>query len=177
MIKITGGIYKSRKLKEFKGRDIRPVTSIVREAFFNIFDVFDATFLDLFAGSGIMGIEALSRGAEHVVFVDISTKALTLIKSNLEMLKIPSSKYTILKLDVLNFLIYNNSKFDFVFFDPPFPVGNWYRAFSYTARFLNEDSVSVIKKHKKESLPKKLGLLNLFDVRNYGSSGLGMFSL
>jgi len=177
-LRVTAGLFRGRKLEEFKGRDIRPVTAVVREAFFNIVDVFGLTFLDLFAGTGVMGIEALSRGAEFVVFVDANLDAVKLIKSNLNRCKVSEDKYTILKMSVSDFLASPvRKKYDVVFFDPPFPVGMWYSELASCARVVNNDGIVVVKNHKTEYLPDKLGLLEKVDARKYGSSGLTFYRL
>ena len=84
-MRIVGGKYKGRVLAEFKGQDIRPTADMVRESLFNIlqFKIFSASFLDLFSGTGAMGIEALSRGAKKVHFNDADKKSIAVLKQNL----------------------------------------------------------------------------------------------
>ena len=88
-MRVVAGKHRSRPLYSPKNSDVRPTTDMVKESIFNIIqnDVIGSKFLDLFAGSGAIGIEAISRGAEKVVFVDNSKESISLIKQNLQMLK------------------------------------------------------------------------------------------
>ena len=89
-MRIVGGKYKGRRLAEFKGRDIRPTSDQTRESLFNIlqFRIYGKSFLDLFCGTGAVGIEAYSRGAGKVVLNDVSRESVKLAKANLEKLGI-----------------------------------------------------------------------------------------
>ncbi|QUH27420.1 16S rRNA (guanine(966)-N(2))-methyltransferase RsmD [Vallitalea guaymasensis] len=110
-----------------KGLDVRPTTDRTKETLFNIInvDVYDSRFLDLFSGSGAIGIEALSRGAGSAAFVEKSIDSLKCIKDNLEKTKL-SDMAKIYKIDVihaLNKFYTNNEKFDIIFMDPPYDKG------------------------------------------------------
>lgn len=106
-------------LKEFDGTDVRPTSDRAREALFNIFadKIPDSDFLDLFAGSGAVGIEAISRGAKRVVFTDIRRESVALIEKNLALIK---ESATVLLKDGIDYLKSTNEKFDFIFIDPPY---------------------------------------------------------
>lgn len=119
-MKIVSGIYKGRFIKTLYCNDIRPTSAKVREAIFGKiqFHINNAKFLDLFSGSGAMGIEALSRGASKVVFNDKSIKSVRIIKENLNNLK---AEADIINLDYKSAIIsLRNNKFDFIFIDPPY---------------------------------------------------------
>lgn len=118
-MRIIGGKHRGRILNEFKGRDIRPTSDRAREALFNIFssEVIGADFLDLFAGSGAVGLEALSRGAKSVVFTDINRQSTELIKKNLALL---GETADVLLTDGTAYLANTDKKFDFIFIDPPY---------------------------------------------------------
>ncbi len=118
-MRIIAGKHRGRVLKEFAGTEIRPTSDRAREALFNVFSSFipDCIFLDLFAGSGAVGIEAISRGAKEVVFTDIRRESVDLINKNLAMIK--ESATVILK-NGLDYLKSSNKKFDFIFIDPPY---------------------------------------------------------
>lgn len=118
-MRVIGGKHKKRVLKEFDGNAIRPTSDRGREALFNVlqFSIFDSVFLDGFAGSGGVGIEAISRGAKTVIFTDSSKESVKLVNDNLKLVK---ENATVILTDVCNFLQTTNLKFDFIFLDPPY---------------------------------------------------------
>ncbi len=118
-MRIIAGKHRGRVLKEFAGTEIRPTSDRAKEALFNVFSSFipGCTFLDLFAGSGAVGIEAISRGAREVVFTDIRRESVDLVNKNLALIK--ESATVILK-NGLDYLKSCNKKFDFIFIDPPY---------------------------------------------------------
>lgn len=120
-MRVITGIARGRKLSEPKNMDIRPTTDLVKESIFNIvqFDVEGRRCLDLFAGTGQLGIEALSRGAASVTFVDEANEAVKIIKSNLEHCGL---KGEVVRDDAFSFLK-GSGKFDLIFLDPPYDAG------------------------------------------------------
>ncbi|MBR6687541.1 MAG: 16S rRNA (guanine(966)-N(2))-methyltransferase RsmD [Clostridia bacterium] len=118
-MRIIGGTHKGRVLKTFKGTEIRPTSDRARQAFFNIFaeKIIGASFLDGFAGTGAMGIEAISRGAKRVVFTDLKRASVELINQNLNMIK---ESATVMVCDLLSYLKTTPERFDFIFLDPPY---------------------------------------------------------
>ena len=126
-MRILAGKYKGRLLKSPKGKTIRPTTSLVRKAVFDIARPLmqKASFLDLFAGTGAMGIEALSRGAARATFVEKNPKALHSISDNLKMLGIEKSSAELLKGDapaLLKRLVKREKSFDIIYIDPPYEL-------------------------------------------------------
>ncbi|MCD6578571.1 16S rRNA (guanine(966)-N(2))-methyltransferase RsmD [bacterium] len=124
-MRITGGEFNGMKLK-FKHNKVRPTLSKIREAVFNMLgpSIKALTFVDTFAGSGIMGFEALSRGAKFVHFNDIDQRVLNIILENLQLLSISKDRYRITKrsgLKLVKHELYNNSVY---YFDPPFGFKN-----------------------------------------------------
>ena len=119
-MRIISGTARGRKLKDFAGTDIRPTSDMVKESIFNIvqFDIEGRRVLDLFAGTGQIGIEALSRGARSAEFVDTSADAVKLIRANVELCGFKDN-YAIYRRDALSFLSYCE-KYDLIFLDPPF---------------------------------------------------------
>lgn len=117
-MRVITGTARGRKLLELKGTDIRPTTDKVKESIFNIvqFDIEGRRVLDLFAGTGQLGIEAISRGAESVTFVDASKDSVKLVKDNLLHCEM---KATVVNEDSLSFLE-RCGKFDLIFIDPPY---------------------------------------------------------
>ena len=121
---IIGGIYKGRTIAIPKGAKIRPTSNKVREALFNILGgkVPDAAVLDLFAGSGSLGLEALSRGARRAVFVDNDSRCINTIKKNIKKLGIEGD-IKVMQLNAaqgIKKLHNNEAKFDLIFMDPPY---------------------------------------------------------
>lgn len=117
-MRVITGEARGRKLKEPKGNDIRPTTDMVKEAVFNIiqFDIEGRRVLDLFAGTGQLGIESLSRGAKSAVFVDQSREAAELVKDNLKSCGFEGQ---VIQTDSISYLE-NCGKFDIIFVDPPY---------------------------------------------------------
>ena len=122
-MRVITGTARGRRLKEPQGMDIRPTTDKVKESMFSIlqFDIEGRRVLDLFGGTGQLGIEALSRGALEVVFVDKSAAALKLIRENLELCGL-SDRARVRNGDSLAYLR-SGEKFDLVFLDPPYDTG------------------------------------------------------
>lgn len=124
-IRIIAGLFKGKKIKILGGADLRPTPNRLRESLFNVlqFDIKGAFCLDIFAGSGALGIEALSRGAENVVFIEKNHQTYLQLQKNLLELKInPSS---VLHQDAIIYLQSCQKKFDIIFIDPPFSLNLW----------------------------------------------------
>ena len=121
-IRIASGKSKGMNLISEKNPDLRPTKDRVKEALFNIiqFEISGKNFLDLFGGTGQIGIEAFSRNAGKVTIVDNSAEAVKLIKSNVSKIKAPHENIKIIKSDALNFLRSTDEIFDIVFLDPPY---------------------------------------------------------
>ncbi len=127
MLKIFSGLYKGRKLKSINDPAVRPTTAKVKLSFFDIFqeEIREAIFLDGFAGTGNIGIEALSRGAEYVVFIEELGEAVKVLQHNLDKIGIPADHYRIIKGDYNRSVIQlgkEGFKFDMVFLDPPYDL-------------------------------------------------------
>ena len=120
-MRIISGTARGRKLKEPQGMDTRPTTDKVKESLFNIiqFELEGRRVLDLFAGTGQLGLEALSRGAEHCTFVDQRREAATLVKENVRLCRFESCS-RVMQEESLSFLAACREKFDLVFLDPPY---------------------------------------------------------
>nr|WP_263313675.1 16S rRNA (guanine(966)-N(2))-methyltransferase RsmD [Mammaliicoccus sp. Marseille-Q6498] len=122
-LRVIGGKYKRLHIKTIDGQSTRPTTDKVKENIFNSLQSIEGIGLDLFAGSGGLGIEALSRGLSKVIFVDGNFKATKIIKENLKSLHIPEEEYEVYKNDALRSLKALNKrdiKFDYIFLDPPY---------------------------------------------------------
>ena len=180
MAYIAAGTLKRGHLLVPKG-DVRPTQRFLRLSLFDFLADFitDASVLDLFAGTGAFGIEALSRGARKVVFVDISSKATEIIKSNLIEFKI-RDKGVVYEADSIDFLVKSVRKsrtFDIIFMDPPFTKLRAMRPDEYTdfmlelvdrAKYLlRPKSIIIVKYPRKMTLPLPTGL-TLVEQRDYG---------
>ena len=123
-MRIIGGKHRSRVLAEFAGENVRPTSDRAREALFNILalKIYGARVLDLFAGSGALGLESLSRGAREVVFNDCSKDSVAIIKKNLATLKISvnGEEAKVYNADYLTCLEQVKGPFDLIFLDPPY---------------------------------------------------------
>ncbi len=177
-MRIIGGTARGRAIKAPEGRETRPVTDMIRESLFNIwqFDIEGADFLDLFSGSGCMGLEALSRGARKVVMVDASAQAVRTIKSNLEKTGLGGRASEVLKADVLDVVgRYGRTHrtFDIVYVDPPFTVPELFpqvmEALSDGA-LLKDGATMAIRSEKRMEMPERIGNLEKVREKAYGAS-------
>jgi 16S rRNA (guanine966-N2)-methyltransferase len=181
-MRITGGRTKGRLLTPLKNVRIRPSSDKVRESIFNIIgqDIPDQRVLDLFAGTGSLGIEALSRGATWALFIDNSPQCIKLIKKNLKLCGYEPSG-SVLRKDLTRGLPWKHSlmkmKFDLVFLDPP------YRK-SYIPPILSElvdreilasQSLVIAESSKNDKLPVTFGRLQLVDTRTYGDTKITIY--
>jgi 16S rRNA (guanine966-N2)-methyltransferase len=159
-MRVISGKFRGRRLKGPGGMDVRPTGDRLKETLFNVFGqgVADAAILDVFGGTGAIGIEALSRGAREAVFIENADAGCRLIRNNLELCGIRTG-YRILKEDVfgaMRFLARQGFKANIVFFDPPY---DWkpYRdllEITFTRGLLAEPSQVVIEHHRKAVLPE-----------------------
>lgn len=126
-------------------RDLRPTSSKVRQALFNIlYDVSDISFLDLFAGTGEIGITALKKGAKPVYFVEIEKKRASDIKRKVSKI---SKDFKIFPIDALKFLKNTKETFDVIFADPPYSYKNYDRLIEEAKKHLNEGGVFILEHH------------------------------
>lgn len=181
-IRVIGGKARGHKLRSVPGTTTRPVTDRVKEAVFNIIggDIESAEFLDLFAGTGSVGIEALSRGAGFTRFVDKDRLAIATVKANLESTRL-AERGDVLRLDALNLLNRPpDRKFDYVYVAPPQYQGLWKRALlglDANPGWLSDDGWAIVQIHPREYEPVSLSMLEEFDSRRYGSTLLVFYRL
>lgn len=176
-VRVIAGEAKGRKLQVPKGQDIRPVTDLIKGAIFNTLGpvIQGCSFLDLFAGSGAMGIEALSRGAGHAVFVDSNPAAVRVIKENLVHCRL-ESRASVWKADVkraVSRLSQAGEHFDIVFIDPPFRKAAVHFTLLEPVQQLMKDSSIVIIRLPAYSKPAQdefPGGLSIVKTSVYGDS-------
>lgn len=121
-MRIISGIYKGRKLISSSDFSIRPTTDRVKEYIFNVLQSFpvEKKVVDIFSGSGSLGLEALSRGASHVVFVEKAETSLKILEQNIKKLNVPAASFQIINADAFKFAEQKNFMFDLCLMDPPF---------------------------------------------------------
>lgn len=179
-MRIISGKYKGHHLVSFKGDHLRPTTDRVKEALFNKiqFELDGAFVLDLFSGTGNLGLEAISRGAEKVVFVDENPKSIEILRKNIEKLKVDRGSYEIVISDAFRFLKKTtDKKFNFIFIDPPFTqkmAHDIMDALDKTSLYNLETFISI-ESQKKERMEPEYQRLVRFDYRDYGDKVLSFF--
>jgi 16S rRNA (guanine966-N2)-methyltransferase len=172
-VRVIAGKARGHRLKSVPGKGTRPITDRAKSALFSIIgnDVIGCRFLDLFAGTGQVGIEALSRGAEEAVFVEQAGPALRTIRENLERTRLQAGA-RVARADVFGFLAGLAEPFDYVYVAPPQYRGLWAQTLgTLDARldWLAEDGWAIAQIHPKEYEELPLERLTLFDRRTYGS--------
>jgi 16S rRNA (guanine(966)-N(2))-methyltransferase RsmD len=173
-MRVTGGVYRSRIVKCPKGI-IRPSMDRMRESLFAILgDLGGSSFLDLFSGSGIIGIEAASRGAEPVVCVERDAGKRPVILENLSMVK---SSITLRIMNVERFIKGCSQHYDYIFLDPPFAMKGKEELVAAAGGLLAPDGTLMIHHPKEEILPERIGGLYRADRRVYGGSILCFYRL
>ncbi len=181
-MRITGGQAKGRLLASLRGWNIRPTSDRVREAIFNLIGQ-DATgfkVLDLFAGTGCLGLEALSRGASSALFIDSSIQSIRLIKKNLARCGYESLAF-VWKKDLSKGLPRKHpllkEKFHLIFLDPPYEknmIPPMLEELSRRDLFVSP-SIAVAESFKTETLPEVLGQLRMISSRTYGETRISIY--
>jgi len=180
-MRIVGGQYRSRLISMPKGVDIRPTQDRVRQAIFNVLsDVNGMRVLELFAGTGAFGIEALSRGALHVTFVEKDPRCTGTIRSNLDSLGIQPAYYDIIKSDALTIapgLAKGPGKYDLVFLDPPYYQDMAKKCLISIDYYdiLSPIALVVVEHFKKDALATDLKTLVFAKEKKYGDTVVTFF--
>lgn len=180
-MRVVGGKAKGRRLLAPKGQSVRPTAARVKESLFNILprDFTGMKVLDLFAGTGNLSIEALSRGAAHAILVDSSARSAAAIKENLRRLGFAAQSEVWIApvARALKSLARQRESFDVVFLDPPYEQGLADRSLGGIAACeLLRDSGTVIIEHSmREAVKSRYGQLQLHDQRRYGDTLLSFY--
>lgn len=182
-MRIIAGRFKSRLITSPKGVYIRPTSDLVKESLFNMLGGFiiDKDALDLFSGTGNLGIEALSRGAKSCVFVDNNHRCVTAIKKNLEALGIKED-IEVISRDGFKYIKESNQKgliFDLIFLDPPYYEGIIKKSLILLDNYniINPSGIVVAEHYKKDDLPQPQELINLklYRQERYGGTILSFY--
>ena len=168
-MRVITGISRGRKLVTPPGDDVRPTTDSVKESVFSIiqFSVEGRTFLDAFAGSGQMGIEALSRGARSAVFLDSSKKAIAVIERNLKVTNLQQFA-TVICADSVAYLKNTTREFDVAFLDPPYNRGILQEIMPIIAQRMKKTGVIICESALNDKILQKYYKFTLDRERTYG---------
>lgn len=181
-MRVISGSKKGYRLKAPKGRDTRPTEGRIKESLFNILGNIDenSIVLDLYAGSGSIGIEFLSRGAKKAYFIDNSILSVKVIKENLAHTGL-EDRANVIKTDArkgINLLSKNNISFDYIFMDPPYRQNLCIKILEciYKKNILKKQGLLILEHEKELILEDKIYGFTKLDHRNYGSKSLTFYT-
>jgi 16S rRNA (guanine966-N2)-methyltransferase len=183
-VRVISGTARGKRLQAPRGMDTRPITDMIKEALFNVIgsSIKGASLLDLFAGSGSVGIEALSRGARLTIFIDNSNDAIRVIKKNLKNCGFKDG-FEVYRNDVfraLEILAKRNARFDYIYVDPPFTVEAIFEPLLKTLDrlpLLAPNGRIIIRTPRRMHLAAELKSLEEYRVNNYGESTLHYYMM
>ncbi|MBR1423733.1 MAG: 16S rRNA (guanine(966)-N(2))-methyltransferase RsmD [Ruminococcus sp.] len=177
-MRVITGSCRGKKLKTLEGTDTRPTSDMVKEAVFSIiqFELPEANVLDLFAGSGQLGIEALSRGAKHCVFVDKNPEAVKIVRENVSDCGFVKQS-RILGMDSPEYLKTAKSGLDIAFVDPPYRMGLIEKVLPLLEGKLNEGAFVICEHERELTLPDEFGRLTLHKRYRYGKIALTVYKI
>jgi len=181
-MRVISGLYRGRILRSPPDRKTRPTSDRLRESLFNVLAPRigeDTRFLDLCAGTGAIGIEALSRGAGFVTFIDKSRRACALIEENLDVLDIPENHTEIICLGAETFTGREHEQpWDIAFFDPPYDTNYGPVIFDFGEhlnKLLSIEGILVVEHHTKKPMPDASGDLRRWRVLKQGETSLSFY--
>ena len=183
-MRVIAGKYKGRHLTSPKDRTVRPTSDRVKESVFSILQdrVIDANFLDLCAGTGNIGIEALSRGAKHVTFLDKNRSSIQLIEKNLKTfgINICNPHVQLVHSEVTQGIITlhrESTPFEIVYFDPPYDAELYNKCLSHIANtcILKSSGILIVEHSRRTVLPSDIGKLTCFREKKYGDTCLSFY--
>jgi 16S rRNA (guanine966-N2)-methyltransferase len=181
-MRIIAGTFKGRNLKSPPSMNVRPTSDRLRETLFNVIAprIEGVRFLDLCAGSGAVGIEALSRGASYATFIDRSRRSCKLIEANIQLCRIPEEQHEIYSSEAGEFLRQTKAEpWDIVFFDPPYKE-DYLKILEFlgsnTSKLLTDNGLVVVEHHHKNTLPELIGNLRRTRVLKQGDSSLSFYT-
>jgi 16S rRNA (guanine966-N2)-methyltransferase len=185
-MRVIAGIYRSRILKSLKGLALRPTSDRLRETLFNVLGagIQGSRFLDVFAGTGAVGIEALSRGAEHVTFIENHAPSAALIRKNLAALEVPSG-VTVICADAIRGLETMEAKiktgdaaYDYIFIDPPYAATADYSQVLQkvgASKLLADRGIVTVEHRKTFDLPESFDTLKRVRLLRQGDAALSFY--
>lgn len=175
-MRVITGTARGRVLKTLEGDDVRPTTDRVKEAIFSIiqFEIEGRQVLDMFAGSGQLGIEALSRGAAYATFTDMNKDAVNIVKQNLLSTGLHRNS-AVLQTDAITFLKGSKKKFDIIFMDPPYSKGILQQALPYAEKSVNDGGVIICEHPYGEEMPQKVGRFAIYREYKYSKLAITVY--
>lgn len=179
-LRIISGSKRGFKLKRPKTSSIRPTQDRVKESLFNILGyIDDSIVLDLFAGSGAIGIEFLSRGAKRCYFVDVLGESIKVIKKNLYNTELMDKAFIFKQdaFDVIKKFSKKGLEFDYIYIDPPYSKSLEYKILKILCDvdIIKEDGIIIVEHSRKNSLEDNIMFLQKIDSRNYGDKSLTFY--
>ena len=177
-MRIIAGSLKGRRLDAPNWPGLRPTSDKLRETVFNVLapQMDGARFLDGFAGTGAVGIEALSRGAAHVTFIERDPRAVRLIEKNLDGVGLPADRHVIIRADLAGAVRrLAEQRFDIIFLDPPYGASELSRALDDIAPLVAPETVLVIEHAKRDAAPAQRGTLTRTRDLTSGDSALALY--
>ena len=179
-MRVIAGQAKSKVLKQVTGRGTRPITDRVKESLFNILGekVHECRFLDLFAGTGAVGIEALSRGASEAVFVEKAPKAIRVLRENLRLTEMKDCA-RVFQEDVFKFIPKIHERFHIIYIAPPQFKNIWLKTLHLLDKYLilDPEGIIVVQIFPKELESLSLNRYVMTDQRKYGSTMLCFYEM
>lgn len=175
-MRVITGEARGRKLITLEGEDVRPTTDRVKEGMFNIiqFDLEGASVLDLFAGSGQLGIEAISRGASHCTFVDASNRSVEVVKQNLKTVGF-EKRASVFCGDSKMYITLSKDKFDVALLDPPYNKQIIDSVLPFVSEKMNDWGVIICESGIDEKLPESAGDFSVYREYRYGKIKLTVY--
>lgn len=175
-MRVITGIARGKNLKTLEGNDVRPTSQKVKEAVFSAiqFDIEGRRVLDLFAGSGQLGIEALSRGAESAVFVDSSNASVKIVKQNIEATGF-EAKARVYTADYLSFAAMSRDIFDIAFLDPPYQKGMLLPALKAVLTLMSDYGIIVCEYPPEVEIPQSIGGFEVAKTYRYGKINVSVY--
>lgn len=157
-MRIITGSARGKKLLSLEGNDVRPTTDKVKQALFNIiqFQIEGRVVLDLFAGSGQLGLEAVSRGAQCAVLVDSAKACINVMTANVHHTDL-AANVQVVHMDYASYLMRKDRRFDLAFLDPPYHKGILQKALPLTAAVMNQGGIIICEHACDEILPQQAG--------------------
>lgn len=182
-MRVISGKARGLKLNAPKNDDVRPTTDRVKESLFNMINSYmmESEILDLFAGTGSLGIECLSRGADRCVFVDSSKESIGIIKANIKKARVEAES-TVLNSDfksAIKSLSLKNQSFDVIFMDPPYYKNMFSEALSGVDQYnlLKEEGIIIVEHDTKDEFPDSIGRLYKSKDKKYGNTTITFYKM
>ena len=175
-MRVITGIARGKLLKTLEGNDVRPTSQKVKEGVFSAiqFDIEGRRVLDLFAGSGQLGLEALSRGAKNAVFVDSSNASIKIIKQNIETTGL-SENAKVVMADYATFTACSRDTFDIVFLDPPYQKGLLLPALKSVLPLMSDYGIIVCEYPPEVEIPQSIGGFSVYRTYRYGKINVSVY--